>query len=109
MQRHAADDDATVGDPDRVLAPSAETTVIPNGLHRIRLGEGLQAQVETRLVTLLRNYPLASCPAAAGNVPARAPSLLPPLDIFAAVPGRVVGHHSSSLAAASMLTSTSYF
>ena len=27
------------------------TTVIPNGLHRIRLGEGLQAHVETRLVS----------------------------------------------------------
>ena len=51
VQRHAANDDATVGDPSRVLAPSAETTVIPNGLHRIQLGKGLQAHVETRLVS----------------------------------------------------------
>ena len=31
------------------------------------------------------------------------------LDILAAAPGRMVGRHFSSLAAASMLTSTSYF
>ena len=61
-------------------------------LTRLRLGEGLQAHVETRLVswshvsdssvsTLLRDYPLASRPAAAGDVPARAPSALLLLDI----------------------------
>ena len=61
-------------------------------LARFRLGEGLQAHVETRLfswshisdssvATLLRDDPLASRPAAAVDVLARAPSALLLLDI----------------------------
>ena len=79
-------------------------------LTRLRLGEGLQAHVETRLVswshvsdssvaTLLRDYPLASRPAAADDVPARAPSALLLLDILAAAPGRMVGRAILSLSA----------
>ena len=89
-------------------------------LGRVRGVEEGRAHIKTRLVswshvsdssvaTLLQDYPLASRPAAAGDVPARAPSALLLLDILAAAPSRMVGRHFSFLAAASMLTSTSYF
>ena len=59
------------------------------------------------MATLLRDYPLASRPAVAGNVPARAPSALLLLDILVAAPRRVVGRHFLSLATVIMLASTS--
>ncbi|KAL7539684.1 hypothetical protein ACHAXR_011103 [Thalassiosira sp. AJA248-18] len=50
------------------------TTIVPNGLHRIQLSDGLQVHVETRIsssshlsdpsvATLLRDYPILSNPA----------------------------------------------
>lgn len=104
------------------------TTIIPNGLHRIQLGEGLQIHVETRLAssshvsdasvaTLLRDYPIAQGAAvsegAAGedadsgslnsDVIVHASSGLPFVDILAMASGQAVRRHFLSLMNANML------
>lgn len=98
------------------------TTVIPNGLHRIRLSEVIQIHVETRLAssfhvsdpsvaTLLRDYPLISSSKSSGisehsgmdtsnsanDVIVHSSSGLPFLDILASASGNAVKRHFLSL------------
>ena len=104
------------------------TTVIPNGLHRIRLSEEVQIHVETRLAssfhvadpsiaTLLRDYPLVSSSASSGasansgidsshsgnDVIVHALSGFPFLDIFASASGHAVKRHFLSLVHAHLI------
>jgi hypothetical protein len=110
------------------ISGSRVTTIIPNGLHRIRLSEVFQIHVETRLVssfhvsdpsvaTLLRDYPLISSltsygvSAHSGNdtsftdndVVVHTSSGFPFLDILSSASGHAIKHHFKSLVLAHLV------
>ena len=104
------------------------TTIIPNGLHRIQLSDGLQIHVETRLAsschisdpsvaTVLRDFSVVSSAtnssssvvtdmdstSSSSDIIVRASSGFSFLDILTMASGQAVKHHFSTLITANML------
>ena len=89
---------------------SRVTTIIPNGLHRIQLGDSFQIHVETRLAssfhisdaavaTVLRDFPLSSL----ADESSKLPSLSPFVNILSMASGQSVKRHFFSLMTIQML------
>ena len=85
------------------------TTIVPNGLHRIQLGDDFQVHVETRLAssyhisdpsiaTLLRDGPFGN-----GNAVVHPVFGIPFVDILHTAPGNAIKRHFSALVTTNMM------
>ncbi|KAL3803405.1 LOW QUALITY PROTEIN: hypothetical protein HJC23_009369, partial [Cyclotella cryptica] len=93
------------------------TTIIPNGLHRIQLGEVFQIHIETRLestfhisdpavATILRDYPLSSFIADQSSkvVNVQQPSVSRFVEILSMASGQAIKRHFLSLLTVHMIS-----
>lgn len=91
------------------------TTIIPNGLHRIQLGEVFQIHVETRLessfhisdpavATILRDYPLSSFAAESKVVTVQQPLVSHFVDVLSMASGQAIKRHFLSLMTVHMVS-----
>ena len=89
---------------------SRVTTIIPNGLHRIQLGDSFQIHVETRLAssfhisdaavaTILRDFPLSSL----AEDSSKLPSISPFVNILSMASGQSIKRHFLSLVTVQVL------